>query len=106
MSDQGKHEARAHLGRAGRQSRDAARNAAEAAKLATSPIVEDVEHAAEETVETTKEVSKRINIRGLSAISGDTGTGFLALSVALYAGAVAYNKFSAVVKGRGRAVNR
>lgn len=94
-------EAKAHLGRAGRQGRNAAKNTARAAQLAATPAAE----AAEEVVDGAVETAKRFNPRGLAALSGDTGTGFLALSVALYAGVVAYNKFGAVIKGRSRAVS-
>lgn len=101
MSEQDRSEVRTHLGRAGRQSRHAAKNLAHAAGSEASLIADEIEGAADEVAET----AKHINVRGLSSLTGDAGTGFLALSVALYAGVIAYNKFGAVVKGRGRAVS-
>jgi hypothetical protein len=79
----------------------AAREARAAASDATVVVENGASHAAEETVDTVR----RFNPRGLAGLSGDTGTGFLALSVALYAGTIAFNKFRSVYAGRGRALS-
>lgn len=94
MSNEDMQEARTHLGRAGRQGRHAAKNVSQAAQNGASAGVDEA-----------KDAARRLNVRGLSGITGDAGTGFLALSVALYAGAIAYNKFGSAIKGRGRAVS-
>src|SRR3954465_4314656 len=115
MADKDKQEARELAARAARQSQQAAKNAGRAAKAA-APIVaetagdaaEKVNDAAEEavdavvdaTVKTTRKFSPRI----LSSISSDTGVGFLALSVAIYAGAIAFNKFGAAYSQSSRVV--
>jgi hypothetical protein len=99
MSEQDKQEATEHAARAARQAKHASKNAGRAA-------VEGAEYAAEEILETGRKATKRFSPRGLAAISGDTGTGFLALSVALYAGAVAFNRFRSAIDGRRRAVIR
>ena len=39
--------------------------------------------------------AKRISPRVLAAMSGDMGTGFFALTVAIYSSVIAYNKFAA-----------
>lgn len=134
MSDKDKaDEARELVKRAGRESRHAGRDATKAAKLAGEVAAHETADAlvhaateaeeaaarglsaveyralkakekAAEAAETAKRVSPRINTKGLAAISGDTGTGFLALSVALYSGTIAYYKFRAAIQGRSRAV--
>lgn len=118
MSDQDKQEqeARELRNRAGRQSQHAAKNATKAARIAGEVAAEETQdslmHAAgeaqegaEEVAETTKRVVPRISARGLAAISGDTGTGFLALAVSIYSGAIAYQKFRSAIEGRGRAID-
>lgn len=100
VSEQDKQAAKAHARRAGRQSRHAARNMTKASRLAATPVVDAVEEGAEKTAD----VAQHISPRGLAAISGDTGTGFLALSVALYAAAIAFSKFGSAYKGRDRAI--
>jgi len=99
MSEQDKQEAAEHAARAARQAKHAGKNAGRAA-------AEGAEYVAEEVIGTSQKVIKRFSPRGLAAISGDTGTGFLALSVALYAGAIAYNRFQSAFDGRRRAVIR
>jgi hypothetical protein len=41
----------------------------------------------------------------LSRMSSDTGVGFLALSVAIYSGAVAYTKFRQAASGRSQVIS-
>lgn len=116
MSDKDEQEAREELGRAGRQGSYAAKNATKAARLAGEAAAEEARdtlshaagetrEAAEEVTETTKRVVPRISAHGLAAISGDTGTGFLALAVSIYSGAIAYHKFRSAIEGRGRAID-
>lgn len=104
MSDQDKQEAKELAGRAGRQGRHALKNTGRAAVAAGEAAADGAADAAHDAADTVQRVAPRISTRGLAALSGDAGTGFLALSVTLYAGVIAYNKFSAVYKGRGRAV--
>jgi hypothetical protein len=115
MSAQDKREARRHMGRAGRQGKHAVRNAGRAARFgaeaaaeetkdAPSHAAEHVEGAAERVAEDVRVVTPKLSARGLAAISGDTGTGFLALAVSLYSGAIAFHKFRSAIQGRGRAV--
>lgn len=117
MSDQDKQEAREHLGRAGRQGRHAARNVGRAARLGAEVAADEtkealthaavrVEETAERAVEDVKVVTPKLSARGLAAISGDTGTGFLALAVCLYSGAIAFHKFRSAIVGSGRALAR
>lgn len=116
MSEQDKQEARERMARARRQGGNAARNATKASKLAGEAAADEAQdslkHAAGETrdvVEDVTEEAKRklpnLSARGLAAISGDTGTGFLALAVSLYSGAIAYHKFRSAIEGRGRATS-
>jgi hypothetical protein len=100
MADQDKQEARELAARAAKQSQQAAKNAGRAAKAA-APIVaetagdaaEKINDTAEEAVDVAVQTTRKFSPRILSSISSDTGVGFLALSVAFYAGAVAFKKF-------------
>lgn len=92
--------------RAGRQARNAGKNASRAAKAAVEPVVEAVEDEVRDTADKLEgtaqdaaRAARKINPKMLSRISGDTGVGFLALSVAIYAGAIAYSKFRQVASG-------
>lgn len=116
-------DANAHAQRAKQQSKHAAKNATKAAKLAAEPVAQEIKHTAIRTEavaadglhtvegqavrasEKTKDKVKRINTKGLAALSGDTGQGFIALSVALWAGSIAFNRFSKVYNTRGRAID-
>jgi hypothetical protein len=93
MSEQDKQEAAEHAARAARQARHATKNAGRAA-------AEGAEYVAEEG----KRRIKRFNLPGLAAISSDTGIGFLALSVSLYAGVIAFDRFNSAYHGRYQAV--
>jgi hypothetical protein len=97
MSEEDKQEARKLAARAATQAKHSGQNAARAADTVIEPIVE-------EATETVKRQANRVSPRGLAAITGDMGVGFFALSVALYAGAIAYSRFDAAFKGRGRAI--
>lgn len=104
MSEQDKQEARELADRARSQGRHAARNAGRALSHSAAAGVDELEDTAEKAVGTAKDVSRRLSPSGLASISSDAGIGFFSLSVSLYAGAIAYHKFRAVVQGRGRAV--
>jgi hypothetical protein len=82
--------------RAGRQSKHALRNAGKAAQVAAQPVLEEVE----DTVEGVVKTAKRVSPIGISRLSGDTAVGFMAVSVALFAGHLAFNKFRGVYTGR------
>lgn len=97
MSEQDQREAKELAARAASQGKHSAKNIGRASVAAGEAV-------ADEAVETTKRIAPRISTLGLAAVSSDAGVGFLALSVALYAGAVAYSKFGSVLHGRGRAV--
>lgn len=87
--------------RSGRQGKHAVRNAGKAAQVAAQPVLEEVQAATEEVVKKTKRVSPL----GLSHLSGNTGQGFLAMSVAIYAGVYAANKFRGVYINRDQVIN-
>lgn len=111
MDEQEKREASVHAARAAEQAKHAAKNAGRAAKDIADPLLAD---AAEElrdtgeklegTAQDAAKAAKRLNPGGLAALTGNTGQGFLALSVALYASAIAYSKFRGVYLERGRAL--
>lgn len=111
MSDQDKQEAKELAARAVRQSQQAAKNAGRAAK-ATAPVVaektgdaaEKVNDKAEEMVEVAAHTTRKFGPRVLDKISGDTSVGFMALSVAVYAGAIAFHKFNSAYSQRTYAV--
>ncbi len=108
MSDTHRREA-AELGkRASIQGKHAAQNAGRAARAAAQPVLEEVqdmtekvEDVAEETVKT----AKRVSPLALSRLSSNTGQGFLALSVALYAAGFAISKFKGVYMGHSQVLN-
>jgi len=89
MSEQDKQEAAEHAVRAAKQAKHASKNAGRAA-------AEGAEYVAEEG----KRRLKRFSLPGLAAISSDTGIGFLALSVSLYAGIIAFDRFNSAYTGR------
>lgn len=97
MSEQDREEARQLAARAATQAKHSGKNAARAADAVIEPVVD-------EATEAVKQTASRVSPRGLAAITGDMGVGFFALSVALYAGAIAYSKFDSAFKGRGRAI--
>lgn len=69
------------------------------------------EEHVERAVETAQDVAdsastkiRQLNPGGLASLAGDAGWGFFTLSVALYAGAMSFNKFRGIYHGRNRAV--
>lgn len=95
MQEKDKREAAELAARSARQLKHSASNAADAAETVTEAAAADIAQAGHKA-------ARRISPRGLSAIAGDMGVGFFALSVSLYAGAIAFSKFDAAFRGRGR----
>lgn len=113
MTEENKQEAEELAKRAARQSRSAAKNAGRAVKAVAEPVVdataEEIHETAEKlegTVEDAVHAARRVNPRVLSRISGDTGQGFIALSVAIWAATIAANKFRGAYAGRSALVTR
>ena len=104
MSDQDKQEAEELARRAGAQGRHAIKNTGRAAGAAGRAVADEATEVVADTARATRRVAPRFSARGLAAISGDTGTGFLALAVSIYSGAIAYTRFRAAIQGRGRAI--
>lgn len=105
-------EAKALAKRAGAQAKHAGKNtgrAARAAAEAGAEVVADEAHEAVETVEGTAEAAahaaRRVNVGVLTRMSGDTGIGFLALTVAIYSGTVAYMKFRQAWSGGSQVIS-
>lgn len=105
MSDETQEEAAELAKRAGRQGRNAARNGIKAAKAVAEPVIDaahdeavDTVNKLEGTAEDAVQAARKINPNVLSRLTGDTGIGFLALSVSIWAGAVAFNQFRGVAK--------
>lgn len=107
MSDEDKEKAAIAARRARKQGASAAKNAGRAVRFTAEPVVEDVAEELrdagdklEATAEDAIQTARRINPWVLSRISSDTGIGFFALSVSIYAGAIAFNKFRGAYSGR------
>lgn len=98
MPTEPRKQAATHAKRATKQAGHAAKNGAQAAKLTVEPVVDNIEDAAEGVVD----AARRVDTRTLSRLAGDTGQGFIALSVALWAGAIAANKFRGAFAGRNQ----
>ena len=87
--------------RSGRQGKHAVRNAGKAAQVAAQPALEEVQEVTEDVVKK----AKRVSPLGLGRLSGNTGQGFLAMSVAIYAGVYAVNKFRGVYINRDQVID-
>lgn len=105
MSD--KQEAQELAARAAAQSKHATKNAGRAAKAAAPVAAEKVGDAAEvvndkaeETVDAMANTARRFGPRVINRLTGDTGIGFFALSVSLYAGTIAFSKFNSAYSNR------
>lgn len=112
MSDENQTEAQELAKRAGAQGKNAAKNTARAMKAAAEPaavsaVAEAKETGAklEGTAQDAVRAARRMDVGVLGRLSSDTGVGFLALSVAIYSGTIAYTKFRQVARG-GSAVMR
>lgn len=97
---------------AGMQARAAARSIGRAAKAGVEPVTEaltdearDTAEKVEGTVDDAVQAATRVNVGVLGKMSSDTGVGFLALSVAIYAGAVAFSKFRQAASGRQQVIS-
>lgn len=98
---------------AGRNARKAGKNAVKVVQVGTGAVVEvaadELAEAAEKLEGTAQDVvdaARRVNPRVLSRISSDAGQGLMALSVAIWAGTLAANKFRGVYAGRKAVMTR
>lgn len=87
---------------AGKKALKAVQTGADAATDAVADEAQDIANKAHDTAEDAVQAARKIDVGVLSKISGDTGIGFLALSVSIYAGAVAFAKFRQAASGRTR----
>lgn len=101
--------AKEQAAQAGHQAKAAAKNSGRAARAAAEPVAELVREGVTNTVDQLEDTAdsvvrstKRIDLNVLGHMSSDAGVGFLALSVAIYSGTVAYTKFRQVFKGRNQ----
>jgi hypothetical protein len=100
MSDQDKQEAAELAARAATQGKHAVRNTGRAGRAAALHAADVTESVAEETVEAVSETTKHVGSRLFSKITSDTSIGFLAMSVSIYAGVIALNKFGLAISRR------
>lgn len=112
MTEDNEQEASELAKQAAGQGKAAARSAGQALKAVGEDVVEtvaeetrDATEKIEDTAEDALNTARRVNPKILSRISGDTGVGFLALSVSIYSGAVAFHKFRSALAGRSRVFN-
>lgn len=99
-------------GRAGRQAKQAGRNAGRAAKAGAEAAADAVADEARETadkvegtVDDAVDAARKVNVGVLGRMSSDVGVGFLALSVSIYAGAIAYAKFRQAASGGSQVIS-
>lgn len=92
---------------AGHQAKAAAKNAGRAAKDAAEPVAERAAEAARDTGDKLEGAAqdayrtvRKVNPGVLGKISSDTGVGFLALSVCIYSGTIAFYKFRNALDAR------
>lgn len=112
MSDENAQEAKTRAKRAGTQAKHATRNAGGAAKAAAQAGAEEVADAAENVADRAEEIAdeavqaaRRVNVGVLGKMSSDTGVGFLALSMCIWSGTVAFYKFRAAASGRSQIIS-
>lgn len=112
MSDQDKQEAKELAGRASNQAKNAAKNSGRAVKAVADAtaddVVEETRDAAEKLEGTAREAAqaaRKLNVGVLGKMSGDTGVAFLATSVSIYAGIVAYSKFRQAFSGGAHVID-
>lgn len=103
MSEQDKQEAKERLGRARRQGRHAVKNTAQAVKLGTEHVADEVVDGVEHVADEVRVHAPNVSARGLSLISSDLGIGFFASAVSLYSGAIAFHAFKRAILERGMA---
>lgn len=111
MSDEAQ-EAKEKAQQARGQAKAAARNAggavkagAEAAGDAVADGARDTAEKVEATAEDAVRAARKVDVGVLGHISGDLGVGFLALSVSIYSGLVAYAKFRQAASGRSQVIS-
>lgn len=100
MTNEEKQEASRKAKLATEQMKHAAKNTARATKAVAEPAFNGAVDVAEDVMDDVSDAASRISPSALGRISGDAGVGFLALSVTLYAGAIAINKFRSAFAGR------
>jgi hypothetical protein len=93
-------EAKEHAGRAATQAKHAGKNTARAVQKGTGAVAEvaadelrDAREKLEDTADDAVQAARKIDVGLLGKISSDLGVGFLATSVSIYSGLVAYSKF-------------
>lgn len=106
MSDENQEEAKQLARKAAREAKAAARDASRAAKVVVEPVIDAAAEEAQDTAHKFEDTARRVNPWVLSRISSDTGQGFIALSVALWAGTIAVNKFRGAYAGRTAVMTR
>ena len=95
MSEQDKQEAAEHAARAARQAKHAPR------------MRVGLQQKGQSTLPKRESAGSSGSIpRALAAISSDMGIGFIALSVSLYAGVIAFDRFNSAYHGRLYPVSR
>lgn len=112
MTENDKAKAKEQAAQAGSQAKAAAKSAGRAARDAAEPVVEAVADEARDTAEKVEgtvddavRAARKINPGVLGKMSSDTGVGFLALSVAIYSGTIAYVKFRQAASGRSQVIS-
>lgn len=112
MSDENVQEAKTHAKKAGKQAKQAAKNAgrtttatAKAVADGVEDVVEEVADNVEDAVEDAAQAARRINVGVFGKMSSDMGVGFLALSVCIYSGTVAYMKFRQAASGSSQIIS-
>lgn len=112
MATEDKDRAKEQASQVGSQAKAAAKSAGRAARGAAEPVVEAVADEARDTAEkvegTAHDVAdavRKVDVGVLGKMSSDTGVGFLALSVCIYSGAVAYAKFRQAASGRKQIIS-
>lgn len=90
---------------AGRNTGRAAKAGAKAAAEAVADEAEETADKVEGTVDDAVDAARRVNVGVLGHMSSDVGVGFLALSVSIYAGMIAYAKFRQAASGGSQVIS-
>jgi F0F1-type ATP synthase membrane subunit b/b' len=112
LSDDNATEAKDRAKTARTQAKHASKNIGRSARAAGKAGAEEVADAAENVADRAEEIAdeavqaaRRVNVGVLGKMSSDTGVGFLALSVCIYSGTVAYVKFRQAASGRSQIIS-
>jgi hypothetical protein len=112
LSDDNATEAKDRAKTARTQATHASKNNGRSARAAGKAGAEEVADAAENVADRAEEIAdeavqaaRRVNVGVLGKMSSDTGVGFLALSVCIYSGTVAYVKFRQAASGRSQIIS-